>query len=111
MAQSLGSDCLFNSMSASEVFSLQISKSESLTQAFRKSIAVRIKESTELIEGEVVEISVDRNVNYNAASQPMKSGKLTLRTTDMEAIYDLGQKMIDSLAKDKVSPGYSEMHN
>lgn len=29
-------------------------------QAFRKSIGVRIKEETEMIEGEVVEVSVER---------------------------------------------------
>jgi RuvB-like protein 2 len=39
-----------------------MSKTEALTQAFRRSIGVRIKEETELIEGEVVEIQVDRSV-------------------------------------------------
>lgn len=39
-----------------------MSKTESLTQAFRRAIGVRIKEETELIEGEVVEIQVDRSV-------------------------------------------------
>lgn len=29
-------------------------------QAFRKAIGVRIKEETEMIEGEVVEIEIDR---------------------------------------------------
>merc|ERR1712038_2030002 len=33
-------------------------KTEALTQAFRKSIGVRIKEETEIIEGEVVEIQI-----------------------------------------------------
>ena len=41
---------------------LQMSKTESLTQAFRRAIGVRIKEETEIIEGEVVEIQVDRSV-------------------------------------------------
>jgi len=39
-----------------------MSKTEALTQAFRRAIGVRIKEETELIEGEVVEIQVDRSV-------------------------------------------------
>jgi DNA helicase TIP49 (TBP-interacting protein) len=39
-----------------------MSKTESLTQAFRRAIGVRIKEETEIIEGEVVEIQVDRSV-------------------------------------------------
>lgn len=30
---------------------------------------------------------------------------MTLKTTEMETIYDLGQKMIDSLTKEKVQAG------
>lgn len=32
-------------------------------------------------------------------------GKLTLKTTEMETIYDLGNKMIESLSKEKVQAG------
>jgi hypothetical protein len=32
-------------------------------------------------------------------------GRLTLKTTEMETIYDLGQKMIESLTKEKVTSG------
>lgn len=60
MAQALGPDVPFTMLAASEIFSLEMSKTEALIQAFRKSIGVRIKEETELIEGEVVEIQVDR---------------------------------------------------
>jgi RuvB-like protein 2 len=28
-----------------------------------------------------------------------------MKTTDMETVYDLGQKMIDSLVKEKVTAG------
>ena len=62
MAQSLGSDVPFTMLSSSEIFSLEMSKTEALTQAFRKSIGVRIKEESEMIEGEVVEIQIDRSV-------------------------------------------------
>lgn len=62
MAQSLGSDVPFTALAASEVFSLAMSKTEALTQAFRRSIGVRIKEETEIIEGEVVEIQIDRSL-------------------------------------------------
>jgi RuvB-like protein 2 len=47
-------------MAASEIYSLEMSKTEALTQAFRRSIGVRIKEETEIIEGEVVELQIDR---------------------------------------------------
>ena len=60
MAQALGSDTPFTTIAASEIFSLEMNKTEALTQAFRRSIGVRIKEETEVIEGEVVEIEIDR---------------------------------------------------
>ena len=49
-------------VSASEVYSLSMSKTEALTQALRRSIGVRIKEETEIIEGEVVEMQIDRSL-------------------------------------------------
>lgn len=62
MAQSLGPDVPFTMLASSEIFSMEMSKTEALTQAFRKSIGVRIKEESEIIEGEVVEIQIDRSV-------------------------------------------------
>lgn len=37
--------------------------------------------------------------------QATKTGKLTIKTTDMETIYDLGTKMIDGLTDVKVTAG------
>lgn len=62
MAQTLGTDVPFTMIAASEVFSLSMSKTEALTQSLRRSIGVRIKEETEIIEGEVVEIQIDRSL-------------------------------------------------
>ncbi|XP_054287240.1 ruvB-like 2 [Macrosteles quadrilineatus] len=101
LAQALGPDTPFTSMAGSEIYSLEMSKTEALTQAIRKSIGVRIKEETEIIEGEVVEIQVERPATGVGA----KVGKLTLKTTEMETIYDLGTKMIESLTKEKVQAG------
>lgn len=100
MSQSLGPDVPFTALASSEIFSLEMSKTEALEQALRKSIAVRIKEESEIIEGEVVEIQIDRSVT--GAS---KQGKLTMKTTDMESIYDMGSKMIDSMTKERVMAG------
>ncbi|KAL7061286.1 hypothetical protein AAHC03_09494 [Spirometra sp. Aus1] len=101
LAQALGRDTPFTAMAGSEIYSLEMSKTEALTQAFRKSIGVRIKEEAEIIEGEVVEIMIDRPVSGTGA----KVGKLTLKTTEMETVYDLGQKMIDCIAKEKIQAG------
>jgi RuvB-like protein 2 len=46
-----------------------------------------------------VEIQVDRPATGVGA----KVGKLKLKTTEMETVYDLGNKMIESLMKEKVS--------
>lgn len=105
MAQALGSETPFTKITASEVFSLEMSKTEALTQALRRSIGVRIREETEIIEGEVVEIQIDKPLTRTSATGMAKSGKLTLKTTEMETVYDLGTKMIDSLQKEKVTSG------
>ncbi|KAF4011218.1 hypothetical protein G4228_002157 [Cervus hanglu yarkandensis] len=44
MAQALGPDTPFTAIAGSEIFSLEMSKTEALTQAFRRSIGVRIKD-------------------------------------------------------------------
>jgi TIP49 P-loop domain len=62
IAKSLGEDVPFTMISASEIFSFEMSKTEALTQAFRRSIGVRINEESEIIEGEVVEIQIDRSI-------------------------------------------------
>lgn len=102
LAKSLGHETPFAMLSGSEIFSLEMSKTEALMQAFRRAIGVRIKEEAEVIEGEVVEIQIDRPAVAGAAS---KTGKMSLKTTDMETVYDLGTKMIEALGKEKVQSG------
>lgn len=104
MAQALGAETPFTMIAGSEIFSLEMSKTEALTQAFRRSIGVRIKEETEMIEGEVVEVTIDKP-STNPAEASQRTGQLVLKTSDMESTFDLGQKMIDSLQKEKVQVG------
>ncbi|KAL8426474.1 hypothetical protein Efla_001776 [Eimeria flavescens] len=112
MAKELGPDTPFTHMSGSEFFSLEMCKTEALTQAFRRSMAVRIKEEAEIIEGEVVELEIDQPTGSGAA----RTGRMSLKTTEMETLYDLGSKLIgkhrlsavaaaDALTKEGVSAG------
>jgi len=101
ISKSLGENTPFTAISGPEVFSLEMSKTEALTQALRKSIGVQIKEETDIIEGEVVELQIDRPTDGRSA----KVGKITLKTTDMETIYDLGEKMIESMVKQQIVAG------
>jgi len=101
MAKALGDDTPFTSLSGSEIYSLEMSRTEALTQAFRRSIGVRVKEETEIIEGEVVELQIDKAANASAE----KRGKLTMKTTEMETVYDMGNKLVEALQKEKVQSG------
>jgi len=101
MAKALGDDTPFTMLAGSEIFSLEMSKTEALTQAFRRSIGVRIREEAEIIEGEVVEIEIERPANGQVAT----FGKMTLKTTEMETMYDLGQKMIETIQKENIQAG------
>lgn len=101
MAKALGDDTPFTMLAGSEIFSLEMSKTEALTQAFRRSIGVRIREEAEIIEGEVVEIEIERP----ASGQVATFGKMTLKTTEMETMYDLGQKMIETIQKENIQAG------
>merc|ERR1711934_511401 len=72
-----------------------------LTQAFRRSIGIRIREEAEIIEGEVVDIEIETPAHGGVAT----FGKMTLKTTEMETMYDLGQKMIETIQKDSIAAG------
>jgi RuvB-like protein 2 len=47
MAKSLGEETPFTMLAGSEIFSLEMSKTEALTQAFRKSIGKYLKQITQ----------------------------------------------------------------
>merc|ERR1712072_1142877 len=51
----------------------------------------------------VVEIQTDQPAAGEAAAE--KTGRVTLCTTEMETVYDLGARMIEALQKEKVSAG------
>merc|ERR1711904_353357 len=101
MAKALGEDTPFTMLAGSEIFSLEMSKTEALTQAFRRSIGIRIREEAEIIEGEVVDIEIETPAHGGGAT----FGKMTLKTTEMETMYDLGQKMIETIQKDDIQAG------
>eukprot|EP00922_Rhytidocystis_sp_ex-Travisia-forbesii_P061908 GHVS01091676.1.p1 GENE.GHVS01091676.1~~GHVS01091676.1.p1 ORF type:complete len:489 (+),score=79.70 GHVS01091676.1:196-1662(+) len=102
IAKALGDDTPFTHISGSEIFSLEMSKTEALTQSFRRSIGVRIREEAEVIEGEVVELEIDRP---SGSTTQQRTGRMTLKTTEMETIYDLGVKMIEAIQKENITAG------
>jgi len=57
IAQELGNKVPFCPMVGSEVFSSEIKKTEVLMENFRRAIGLRIKETKEVYEGEVTELT------------------------------------------------------
>ncbi|GKT33058.1 RuvB-like 2 [Aduncisulcus paluster] len=100
MAQTLGPDTPFTSMSGSEFYSHEMNKTEALTQALRRSIGVEFHEETEVIEGQVVDIQANKTEDGGDVI-----GTLVLKTTEMETEYDMESKMLEALSKEKVSVG------
>eukprot|EP01029_Cantina_marsupialis_P028521 TRINITY_DN776324_c0_g1_i1.p1 TRINITY_DN776324_c0_g1~~TRINITY_DN776324_c0_g1_i1.p1 ORF type:complete len:473 (+),score=203.23 TRINITY_DN776324_c0_g1_i1:59-1477(+) len=100
IAQSLGDDVPMVIVSGSELYSLEYSTTEALTQLLRKCIGIRIMEEAEIIEGEVIEIMIEKS-----ATSGQKTGKIALKTTEMEAEYDLGKKLIEALEKENITDG------
>jgi RuvB-like protein 2 len=80
----------FNNLNASEFRSLHLSKTEMITQALRKSIHLRIKETIKVVEGEVT------SINYT---------KIGLKTLDMESTFDIGENMQKQIEKEKIVVG------
>jgi len=95
-------DTPFVTITGSDLHSLEMNRSEALRQAMRKAMGLWIKEEIQVIEGEIVEIEIDRP---GADGKGTKTGKMTLRTTDMETLYDLGPKMILQLQKKNITAG------
>lgn len=101
IAKNLGTDTPFTSISGSEVYSLEMNKTEALTQSLRKSIGIKIKEETDLIEGEVVELQIERLTD----GKNKNTGKIIMKTTDMETIYEIGNKLIEQLTIQNIVSG------
>ncbi|KAI6191994.1 RuvB-like helicase [Aphelenchoides bicaudatus] len=101
VSKAIGEDTPFVWISASEIFSVDVSKTEALMQAFRKATGVRIKEETEVLEGEVISVEVDRQTPVGTN----KTGRISLKSADMEATYELGNKLIEMIFKERIVSG------
>jgi len=63
ISQELGPKVPFCPMVGSEVYSAEVKKTEVLMENFRKSIGLRIKETKEVYEGEVTEMTAEETEN------------------------------------------------
>lgn len=106
MSQELGPKVPFCPMVGSEVFSSEVKKTEVLMEHFRRAIGLRIRETKEVYEGEVTELTVEETEDPLGGYGRMISHViLGLKTAKGTKTLRLDPTIHDSLAKEKVSVG------
>merc|ERR1712141_326719 len=106
VAQELGNKVPFCPMVGSEVYSSEIKKTEVLMENFRRSIALRIKETKEVYEGEVTELTpVETENPMGGYGKTVSHLIIGLKTAKGTKQLRLDPTIYESLQKEKVSVG------
>merc|ERR1711934_1183410 len=106
LSRELGPKVPFCPMVGSEVYSSEVKKTEVLMENFRRAIGLRIKETKEVYEGEVTELTPqeteDPHGGYGKAIAHVVVG---LKTTKGTKTLKLDPQIYESIQKEKVSVG------
>ena len=106
VAQELGSKVPFCPMVGSEVYSSEIKKTEVLMENFRRAIGLRIKETKEVYEGEVTEMSpVETENPMGGYGKTVSHVVIGLKTAKGTKQLKLDPSIYESLQKEKVEVG------
>jgi len=108
LSKDLGAAVPFTPMVGSSVYSKEVQKTAVLAEHFRKAIGLRIKESKEVYEGEVTQLTVEETEDpLGAASygRTISHVVLTLKTTKGTKTLKLDPVMYDALQKENVATG------
>merc|ERR1712167_512777 len=106
IAQDLGTKVPFCPMVGSEVYSTEVKKTEVLMENFRRAIGLRIKETKEVYEGEVTELTPEEAENpLGGYGKTVSHVVIGLRTTKGAKQLRLDPSIYDALTKEKVSVG------
>jgi len=102
----LGSKVPFCPMVGSEVYSSEVKPTEVLMENFRRSIGLRIKETKEVYEGEVTEITPTETENpMGGYGKTVSHVVIGLKTTKGTKQLKLDPTIYDSIQKSKVEVG------
>ncbi|KAF9173767.1 RuvB-like protein 1 [Mortierella sp. AD011] len=106
ISQELGPKVPFCPMVGSEVFSSEIKKTEVLMENFRRAIGLRIKETKEVYEGEITELTPEETENplggYGKTISHVLIGLKTVKGTKQ---LKLDPSIYESIQKEKVTVG------
>ncbi|KAF9158041.1 RuvB-like protein 1 [Actinomortierella ambigua] len=106
ISQELGPKVPFCPMVGSEVYSSEIKKTEVLMENFRRAIGLRIKETKEVYEGEITELTPEETENplggYGKTISHVLIGLKTIKGTKQ---LKLDPSIYESIQKEKVTVG------
>ena len=106
IAKELGKDTPFVPLTASEIFSTQLKKTEFLTQVLRKAIGARIHEMRKIYEGEVKEISIEKAQHpYNPYQQIPVGASIKIATKDESKKLTMDQSFAIQLVQQGIETG------
>mmetsp|Transcript_46078 Transcript_46078/g.55456 ORF Transcript_46078/g.55456 Transcript_46078/m.55456 type:complete len:455 (-) Transcript_46078:265-1629(-) len=106
ISQELGPKVPFCPMVGSEVFSSEVKKTEILMENFRRAIGLRIRESKEVYEGEVTELTVGETEDpLGGYGRTVSHVILGLKTTKGSKTLRLDPSIHDALSKENVVVG------
>ncbi len=93
-------------MVGSEVFSSEVKKTEILMENFRRAIGLRIRETKEVYEGEVVELTVEETEDpLGGYGRTISHVVIGLKTSKGTKTLRLDPSIHESLTKEKVTVG------
>lgn len=106
ISQELGPKVPFCPIVGSEVYSAEVKKTEALMENFRRAIGIRIKETKEVYEGEVTELTPEETENplggYGKSISHVIVGLKTAKGTKQ---LRLDPSIYESLQKEKIAVG------
>jgi len=106
LAHELGPKVPFCPMVGSEVFSSEVKKTEVLMENFRRAIGLRIKETKEVYEGEVTELTPEEAENaLGGYGKTVAHVIIGLKTTKGTKQLKLDPSIYDAIQKEKIGCG------
>ncbi len=106
ISQELGPKVPFCPMVGSEVYSSEVKKTEILMENFRRAIGLRIKETKEVWEGEVVELKTEEKEDpHGGYGKVVSSVIVTLKTSKGTKQLKLDPSIYENMQKEKVVVG------
>merc|ERR1712167_216133 len=106
IAQELGTKVPFCPMVGSEVYSSEVKKTEVLMENFRRAIGLRIKETKEVYEGEVTELTPEEAENpLGGYGKTIANVVIGLKTTKGTKQLKLDPSIYEAIQKEKISAG------